>query len=156
MLQQTFTDVEYSRRRLRSRREEFLGKMDGLIPWKACVELVRPFYPSGKRGRPVRGIETMLRMYFLQKWFDLSDSGTEDAVCDSYAMRSFMRIDFTSEQVPDSSTLRRFRMLLRKHGLEERLDEIVSRSLEGAGIRVNAGCIREASASGKKMNKNLN
>ena len=148
MLQQTFTDVEYSRRRIRSRRELFLDTMEGLVPWKECIDLISPYYPSGRRGRPVKGVETMLRMLLLQKWFGLSDAGTEDAVCDSYAMRSFMHIDFTSEQVPDSSTLRRFRMLLRKHGLEERLDEIVSRSLEGSGVKVLEGCIREASAAG--------
>lgn len=74
--------------------------MDAMIPWSAGIAMILPFYPSGKRGRPVKGIETMLRMYLMQIWFNLSDAAIEDAIYDSYAMRSFMRIDFNEEQVP--------------------------------------------------------
>lgn len=59
--------------------------------------MILPFYPSGKRGRPVKGIETMLCMYLMQIWLNLSDVAIEDAIYDSYAMRSFMRIDFNEE-----------------------------------------------------------
>ena len=65
--------------------------------------------PKGEHGRPVRGIETMLRMYLMQTWFNLSDEGTEDAIYDSYAMRSFLGINFMTEQVPDATTLLKFR-----------------------------------------------
>ena len=90
-------------------REEFLNKMEEIIPWKAWVEMIRPYYPKGEHGRPVRGIETMLRMYLMQTWFNLSDEGTEDAIYDSYAMRSFLGINFMMEQVPDATTLLKFR-----------------------------------------------
>ena len=75
----TLTDVEYGNRKKTTKREEFLNKMEEIIPWKAWVEMIRPYYPKGEHGRPVRGIETMLRMYLMQTWFNLSDEGTEDA-----------------------------------------------------------------------------
>ena len=91
-----FSDIEYGNRKRITKREEFLDIMDEIIPWDEWVEFVRPYYPSGKRGRPVKGIETMLRMYLLQNWFNLSDEGIEDAVYDSYAFRKFMKIDFVN------------------------------------------------------------
>ena len=72
--------------------------MDSIIPWAAWIEMLSPHYPSGKRGRPVRGIEIMLRMYLLQVWFNLSDVGVDDAIYDSYAMRTLMKLNFLSEQ----------------------------------------------------------
>ena len=107
--QTTFSDIEYGNRKRITKREEFLDIMDEIIPWEEWVEFVRPYYPSGKRGRPVKGIETMLRMYLLQTWFNLSDEGVEDAIYDSYAFRKFMKIDFMTEQVPDATTLLKFR-----------------------------------------------
>ena len=68
----TLTDVEYGNRKKTTKREEFLNKMEEIIPWKAWVEMIRPYYPKGEHGRPVRGIETMLRMYLMQTWFNLS------------------------------------------------------------------------------------
>ena len=79
--QQSFTDLEYSNRKKKTKREEFLEMMDEIIPWDEWVSVIVPYYPSGK---PTRGIETMLRMYLLQNWFNLSDEGIEDAIYDSY------------------------------------------------------------------------
>ena len=100
MKQQTFSDIEYANRRKKTKREEFLASMNQMIPWQHWVDFIVPYYPSGKRGRPPKNIETMLRMYLMQNWFNLSDVGIEDAIYDSYAMRSFMKIDFLTEQVP--------------------------------------------------------
>ena len=72
MRQQTFTDIEYSGRKRKTKREEFLQVMNDIIPWAEWIALIRPYYPKGKRGRPPKGIETMLRMYLLQVWFNLS------------------------------------------------------------------------------------
>ena len=105
MNQTTFSDIEYGNRKLITKREEFLDIMDEIIPWEEWVEFIRPYYPSGKRGRPVKGIEIMLRMYLIQNWFNLSDEGVEDAIYDSYAFRKFMKINFMTEQVPDATTL---------------------------------------------------
>ena len=97
MKQQTQSEMEYSCRKKRTKREEFLEIMDGIIPWKEWVEIIRPYYPTGKRGRPPIDLELILRMYLLQVWFNLSDPGTEDAIYDSYAMRKFTGIDFLKD-----------------------------------------------------------
>ena len=94
MKQQTFSDLEYSKRKRKTKREEFLEIMDEIIPWDEWVGIIKPYYPSGKRGRPPKEIEVMLRMYLLQCWFNLSDEGIEEAIYDSYAMRSFVGIKF--------------------------------------------------------------
>ena len=83
--QLNFTDMEYSNRRRTTKREEFLNRMDQLLPWVQWVEVIRPYYPLGKRGRPPQEIEVMLRMLLLQVWFNLSDESVEDAMYDSYA-----------------------------------------------------------------------
>ena len=93
----SFTDLEYGKRRKVTKREVFLTKMDAVLPWKEWVELVRPFFPDGKRGRPPQEIEVMLRMLMLQVWFQLSDEGVEDAIYDSYAMKSFLGLNFARE-----------------------------------------------------------
>lgn len=93
MKQQTFIDIEYGNRKRKTKREEFLEIMDEIIPWDEWVSIIVPFYPSGKRGRPPKGIEKMLRMYLLQVWFNLTDEGTEDAIYDSYAMRKSVRMN---------------------------------------------------------------
>ena len=124
--QLNFTDMEYSNRRRTTKREEFLNKMDHFLPWMQWVELIRPYYPSGKRGRPPQEIEVMLRMLLLQVWFNLSDESVEDAIYDSYAMKSFLGLNFDrGEQVPDATTLCKFRRLLNEHDLQKAIfDEV--------------------------------
>ena len=78
--------MEYAARKRATRKDEFLRQMDNMIPWTEWFGVIRPYYPKGERGRPVRGIETMTRMYLLQMWFNLSDEGVEDAIYGSYAM----------------------------------------------------------------------
>ena len=85
MKQESFSDMEYGCRRRKTKREEFLEIMDEIIPWEEWVGILRPYYPSGKRGRPPMEIELMLRMYLLQCWFSLSDEGAEEAIYDSNA-----------------------------------------------------------------------
>ena len=109
MSQMTFSDFEYSNRKKKTKKEAFLDVMEEIIPWDEWVAIIKPYYPSGKRGRPTKGIEKMLRMYLLQSWFNLSDEGIEDAIYDSYDFRKFMGIDFNNEQVPDATTLLKFR-----------------------------------------------
>ena len=144
MKQETFTDIEYSNRKRKTKREEFLETMNEIIPWDEWVEFVRPYYPSGKRGRPVKGIETMLRMYLLQVWFNLSDEGVEDAIYDSYAFRKFMNIDFMSEQAPDATTLLKFRHLLEENHLGEEFFKAINRVIEDSGHIMHGGTIVDA------------
>ena len=140
----SFTDVEYSKRRRVSRREQFLDTMDATIPWSRWVGLIEPFYYSSRRGRKPKALETMLRMYLLQAWFSLSDEGVEDAIYDSYAMRRFLGLDFTVEQVPDATTLLHFRHLLEKHQLGRKLLESQGEIFEEQGWIMRGGTIVDA------------
>lgn len=144
MKQQTFSDIEYSNRRRKTKREEFLDSMDEMIPWDYWVSIIKPYYPSGKRGRPPKSIETMLRMYLMQNWFNLSDEGIEDAIYDSYAMRSFMHLDFLTEQVPDATTLLHFRHLIEENKIGKRIFDDVKSRLEKAGLIMHGGSIVDA------------
>jgi IS5 family transposase len=142
--QLTFTDAEYASRKKTTRRERFLKTMNEIIPWDDWIRLIEPFYPSGKRGRPTRGIETMLRMYLLQIWFSLSDEMTEDAIYDSYAMRCFAGVDFGAAQAPDATTLLRFRHLLEAHGLQEKMFSDLNAKLDERGYSMHGGTIVDA------------
>lgn len=144
MRQQTFTDLEYSNRKRRTKREEFLQIMNDIIPWQEWIALILPYYPSGKRGRPPMGIEKMLRMYLLQVWFNLSDEGVEDAIYDSYAMRTFMGVNFCEEQAPDATTLLHFRHLLEKNHLCEAMFAAINAILEANGCIMHGGTILDA------------
>lgn len=142
--QPSFTDVEYGNRRRVSRREEFLQVMDHTIPWDRWVGLIEPFYYTGNRGRKPKPLETMLRMYLLQAWFSLSDEGVEDAIYDSYAMRKFMGLDFTVEQVPDATTLLHFRHLLEAHELGQALFDSQNEIFTEQGWIMRGGSIVDA------------
>ena len=105
MKQETFTDIEYSYRKKKTKREEFLEIMDEIIPWDEWVGVIKPCYPEGKRGRPPMGIEKMLRMYLLQIWFNLSDPATEDAkrqklIEDGYRVSGPILREFFSQNRP--------------------------------------------------------
>lgn len=89
MKQETPTDIAYSFRKKKTKREESLEIMDEIIPWDEWVGVIEPYYPKGRCGRPPMGIEKMLRMYLLQIWFSLSDPATEDAFYDSYGLHLF-------------------------------------------------------------------
>lgn len=144
-MQQSLADIEYTNRKRVTKRDEFLGVMEEVIPWKEWVSIVEPYYPTGKRGRPPRGVETMLRMYLLANWFNLSDEGTEDAIYDSYAFRKFMGVDFCGEnQVPDATTLCKFRKLLNDNGITKLLFDAIRTFLEQHGRLMHGGTIVDA------------
>lgn len=90
MNQLTFSDMEYGGRKKVTQKEKFLQTMNQIVPWEEWIKKIEPYYPTGKRGRPPRGIEVMLRMYLLQIWFNLSDVELEDAIYDSYAFQRFI------------------------------------------------------------------
>lgn len=144
MNQMTLTDMEYSNRKRKTKREEFLDAMEEIIPWTYWVDIIRPYYFNNKRGRKPIGIELMLRMYLMQNWFNLSDEGIEDAIYDNYAMRSFMHIDFLTEQVPDATTLLHFRHLIEKNEIGEKIFSDVKARLEKAGLMMHGGTIVDA------------
>lgn len=146
--QTSFSDVEYASHRVTTRKEEFLRQMDGLVPWAEWCALIAPhWHPTrpGKRGRRPVPVETMLRLYLLQCWYNLSDVATEEAVYDSRAMSRFVGVDFSSgSQVPDSTTLCKFRKCVTDNGLGERMLDSLNAILEAAGIMMRGGSIVDA------------
>lgn len=160
MAQLTFSDMEYSRRKKVTRWEKFLDEMNRLVPWEKWVGAIEPYYPQGLRGRPPVGVEKMLRMYLLQNWFDLSAAAVEDAIYDSYAMRTFMGVDFLDSSVPDATTLLKFRSLLEKKGLHQQFAVELRYRLAENGQVLKPGSILDpvlihapASGTGKKGQK---
>jgi len=93
MKQLTLATVGFERYAKTTRRAAFLAEMELVVPWSALCALVEPFYPKPGNGRPPVGVERMLRIYFLQQWFNLSDPAVEEALYDSAAMRRFVGID---------------------------------------------------------------
>ena len=144
MVQQTFSDMEYANRRKKTKRAAFLESMNEIIPWNRWCEIIRPYYYNNKRGRRPKDIEVMLRMYLMQSWFNLSDEGLEEAIYDSYAKRSFLEINFIDEQVPDATTLLKFRHLLEQHHIGEKIFADVRNRLEKAGLIMHGGTIVDA------------
>ena len=128
-----------------TRRARFLNEMDRIVPWRELCELIAPVYPVAGNGRPPRELEMMLRIYFLQQWFDLSDPAAEDTLYDSLAMRQFVGLDLGQGAAPDETTICRFRHLLERNGLGKALFEYVLEHLEGCGIKVGTGTIVDAS-----------
>ena len=127
-----------------TRRAAFLAEMERVVPWPALCALIEPYYAKPGNGRPPIGVERMLRLYFLQHWFNLSDPAVEEAVYDSQAMRQFVGIDLGHEPVPDETTVCRFRHLLEAHDLGRRLFDAVQRHLAANGLRVATGTIVDA------------
>ena len=144
MKQESFSDMEYSYRKKKTKREEFLEIMEEIIPWEEWVGIIQPYYPTGKRGRPPMELELMLRMYLLQVWFNLSDPGTEDAIYDSYAMRKFTGIDFMTDRVSDETTLLNFRHLLEEYELNKVFFEAINRVMVATGHIMKGGTIVDA------------
>src|SRR5438874_3370585 len=128
----------------KTRRAIFLEEMEQVVPWRKLCALVEPHYPKPGNGRPPVGVERMLRIYFLQQWFNLSDPAVEEALYDSLAMRRFVDIDLGREPVPDETTVCRFRHLLETHDLGQQLFDEVQRHLAAKGLKVAAGTIVDA------------
>ena len=118
--------------------------MERVVPWKELYALIDPFYPKAGKGRPPVGLERMLRIHFLQSWFNLSDPAAEEALYDMESMRRFVGIDLGNEPVPDETTICKFRHLLEAHGLGERIFQEVNAHLEEKGLRLSEGTIMDA------------
>ena len=137
-------NAQYEKFRKPTRRDTFLAKMEALVPWSALCSVIEPHYPKAGNGRPPVGLERMLRMYFVQHWFNLADEACEDALLDSLALRRFVGIDLGRERVPDATTLLKFRRLLEDNKLGEALFAKVGEVLQASGLRVGTGTIVDA------------
>ena len=144
--QGTFAEAGFEKYHKPTRREEFLGQMQAVMPWEPLKALIEPIYPRGEgAGRPPVGLERMLRIHFLQHWFNLSDPAVEEALYDSRAMREFVGIDLGREAAPDETTICKFRHLLEEHELGKRILATVNTHLAKAGFKVSTGTIVDAS-----------
>src|SRR6266705_3972681 len=142
--QRTFAGLAWSQKGKVTRREQFLAEMDRVIPWKQLLAVIAPYYPKAGQGRQPLGLEKMLRIYFLQQWFNLSDPQAEDAIYDSESMRRFARVELGDEVVPDESTILRFRHLLEQHGLTHGIFDAVADLLEARRLLLRSGTIVDA------------
>jgi len=115
--QLSLANAQFERFAKPTKRAAFLSEMDAIVPWERLCALIAPHYPTGEGGRPPIPLERMLRIYFLQQWFNLSDPGAEEALYDIASMRSFAQIDLGSAPVPDETTVCKFRHLLERHKL---------------------------------------
>ena len=129
-----------------TRREQFLSEMEAVVPWKGLLGLIDPHYPKvgPKGGRPPMPLETMLRVYFLQNWYALSDPMAEEMLYDSEAMRRFAGIELGDDRIPDETTILNFRHLLEQHGLTEAIFAEVNAHLAGKGITLRSGTLVDA------------
>ena len=128
----------------KSRREEFLSVMEVVVPWQELEALIEPYYPKAGNGRQPVGLSIMLRVYFLQQWFNLSDPGAEDALYESPVLRRFSGVDLGRAAAPDETTILRFRRLLEQHGLCGQILDTVNHYLAGKGLRIATGTIVDA------------
>src|SRR5580704_7902822 len=144
MKQLTLAMVGFERYTKPTPRAAFLAEMERIVPWSALCGLIAPFYPKPGNGRAPVGVERMLRLYFLQQWFNLSDPAVEEAVYDSLSLRRFVGIDLGREPVPDETTILNFRHLLERHNLGKPLFERVNEHLASRGLKVAGGTIVDA------------
>jgi IS5 family transposase len=142
--QPSFATLAYEGKKKQTRKEKFLGEMERIIPWKELTDQIKPHYPKGENGRPPMGVEKMLRIYFMQQWFNLSDPAMEDALYDVNSMARFAGIDLNQDPIPDESTILKFRHLLEKHHLSEKLFEVTCSYLEENGLMLREGTIVDA------------
>jgi len=140
----SFASLAYDSKKKKTRREKFLGEMDQVIPWDELMKIVRKHYPKGGNGRQPMPLERMLRIYFMQQWYGLSDPAMEDGLYDSESMRRFARIDLEADVVPDETTILNFRHLLERHKLAERIFEKTKQYLADKGLLLREGTIVDA------------
>ncbi len=142
--QRTFASLAWSSKGKVTRRERFLAEMDRVIPWHPLLALIEPHYPKAGRGRQPLGLEKMLRIYFVQQWFNLSDPQAEDALYDSESIRRFVGVELGDDVVPDETTILRFRHLLERHQLTAAIFEAIREILEGQQLLLKSGTIVDA------------
>ena len=142
--QRTFASMVWNGKGKVTRRERFLAEMDAVIPWPRLLRLIEPHYPKAGQGRQPLGLEKMLRIYFLQQWFNLSDPQAEDAIYDSESKRRFARVELGDEVVPDETTILRFRHLLEQHGLTQAIFNSITGLLEERRLLLRSGTIVDA------------
>ncbi len=144
--QQSFVMSGFERYAKPTRRAKFLAQMDQVVPWSALCALIEPVYSKDgeQSGRPTLPQERMLRIYFLQLWFDLSDPGAEEALYNSVSMREFAGVDLGERAAPDETSILHFRYLLEAHELGKPILARVNEHLKAHGMTIGTGAIVDA------------
>jgi IS5 family transposase len=140
----SFAGLAYDNKKKKTRREKFLEEMDKVIPWKGMTDTIRPYYPEAGNGRQPMALEMMLRIYFMQQWYGLSDPAMEDSLYDIESMRRFAGINLETDAIPDETTILHFRHLLEKHELTKKLFSETQRYLTEKGLLLREGTIVDA------------
>jgi len=142
--QQSFSSLEQAHKKKQTKREFFLGEMEAVVPWARLEALITPHYTKPRKGRPQMPLSVMLRIYFLQQWYGLSDPGAEEALYDMHSMREFAGLDLGHDAIPDETTILNFRHLLEKHKLTEALFDAVKTYLQERALLLRGGTIMDA------------
>lgn len=140
----SFASLVYENKKKKTRREKFLEEMDRVIPWEELLQLISPYYPRAGNGRQPMPLSRMLRIYFMQQWYGLSDPAMEDSLYDSEAIRHFADIDLEIDVIPDETTILNFRHLLERHNLTKNIFEKTKRYLMEKGLLLREGTIVDA------------
>lgn len=140
----SFASLAYDNKKKKTRREKFLQEMDQVIPWKELLQIIEQYYPKAGNGRQPMPLEMMLRIYFMQQWYGLSDPAMEDALYDIESMRRFAGIDLDMDVIPDETTILHFRHLLEKYQLTKKIFEKTQQYLTEKGLLLREGTIVDA------------
>ena len=144
MTQLSFATLDHRNKKKRTKREAFLAEMEAVVPWALLLTLIEPYYPKAGNGRRPYPLVVMLRIYFLQQWYQLSDPGAEEALYDIQSMRAFAGLELGRDAIPDETTILNFRHLLERHDLTKSMFDAVSSHLEDKGALLRGGTIMDA------------
>ena len=144
MKQITFASIAYTHKKVTTKREALLNEMERVVPWSRLLKLIEPYYPKAGNGRPPMPMETMLRIYFLQQWYSLSDPAAEEALYDIESMRRFAQLELLDDAIPDETTILKFRHMIERHALSEAIFADINNYLVEKGIQVSQGSMVEA------------
>jgi IS5 family transposase len=141
-LRQSFLSLALSKKKLRC--ERFLDEMDKVIPWYRLINKTQKYYTESKIGRKRTDIKLLLKIYFLQQWYNLSDPAAEEAIYDRNSFQKYLNIDLLSDSVPDETTILNFRHLLEENNLQEKFFKIMNKVLDKHNLIIKEGTILDA------------
>jgi len=144
-MQLSFSELNEQNKKVLTKKALFLSQMNAIIPWADFVALIKPHYYASynpKGGRKPYPIETMLRIYFLQQWYNLADQAVEEFLYDMPLVRHFAQVDIN--RIPDETTVLNFRRIIENHQLSEQFLALSNTYLEAQGVKVSKGTIMDA------------
>jgi transposase, IS5 family len=144
--QLSFASLDFAAKKKRTKRDLFLAEMAAVVPWGMLEGLIEPHYPKmgPQGGRRPFPLDTMLRIYCLQQWYNLSDPGAEEALYDIQSMRVFAGPELGRDAIPDETTILNFRHLLERHDLTKAIFAAVAEHLSAKGELLRGGTIIDA------------